>query len=90
MSQSEIEPRKLYIQHVERLFPNHLLIKTIKKCLHGDPKKRPTAKQLLTSLKEVKATTEGGGISKMAAVRQLLVAKDFADIEHQLKVTTPI
>ena len=83
VSQSEIESRKPYIQHVDRLFPNHVLMKMIKGCLSSDPKKRPTARQLLTSLK---AITEGTSISRMAAARQVLIAKDFADFGNQLRV----
>ena len=87
-SQSEIEHRKQYIQDVERLFPgpNHSLTKAIKMCLHSDPKKRPTARQLLTALEETKATTEGG-ITRMNAARQVLTAKDIANLERELKVS---
>ena len=87
-SQSEIKHREQHIQHVERLLPNHSLTKMIKKCLHSDPKKRPTARQLLTTLEETKATTDKS-IAKKNAARQVLAARDFADLEHRLKVINP-
>ena len=86
MSQSEIESRKPYIQHVERLFPNHVLMKTIKKCLNSDPKKRPCARQLFEEMKAI-TEQEGTSISRISAARQVLIAKDFADLENQLKVS---
>ena len=92
MSQYEIEHRKQCVQCVERLLhssSSHSLVRIIKKCLHSDPKKRPVARELLTTLEEMKTKTEGTtAIAKMNATRQVLAAKHFADLEHQLKVIT--
>ena len=87
-SQYEIEHRKQSVQGVEKLLPpSHSLVRIIKKCLHSDPKKRPTARELLTTVEEMKTTEEGTtAIAKMNAARHVLAAKHFADLEHQLKV----
>ena len=87
LSQSEIEHHEHCIELVERLLPNHSLVTIIKNCLHSDPKERPTARQLLTTLEEMKRLAEGTiAIAKMNAARQVLAAKHFADLEYQLKV----
>lgn len=87
-SRYEIEHRKQSVQSMERLLhpSSQSLVRIIKKCLHNDPKKRPVARDLLTTLEEIKATAMEGGVAKMNAVRQVLAAKQFADLEHQLKV----
>ena len=91
-SQSEIEYIEQCTECVERLLPNHPLVKIIKNCLHRDPKERPTARQLLTTLEEMKTSAEGtiALIAKMNTARQVLAAKHIADMEYQLKVITCI
>ena len=88
VGQYEIEHRKHCVECVERMLPpSHSLVRVIKKCLHSDPKKRPTAREILTTMEEVRNTVEGTtAIAKMNAVRQVLAAKQFTDLEHQLKV----
>jgi hypothetical protein len=86
--QYEIEHRKSCVEHVEILLsPSHSLVRIIKKCLHSDSRKRPTAREILTVLEEMRSTEEGAtAITKMNATRQVLAAKQFVDLECQLKV----
>ena len=73
---------------LEKTLPNHALVSTIKECLHNGPECRPSAKHLLTVLEKMKEIAEGchEAIAKTRAMRQVLAAKDFADLEQQLKV----
>ena len=87
--QYEIEHRKHSVEHMETLLsPSHSsLVRIIKKCLHSDSRKRPTAREVLAILEETRSTAEGATtITKMNAARQVLAAKQFADLECQLKV----
>ena len=87
--QYEIEHRKRCVEHMETLLsPSHSsLVRIIKKCLHSNSRKRPTAREVLTILEEMRSTAEGATtISKLNAARQVLAAKQFADLECQLKV----
>lgn len=88
MKGSEVERRKDYIQILEDALPNHALVSTIKECLHNGPECRPSAKKVLTVLENMKESAKGchGAITKTKAMRQVLAAKDFADLEQQLKV----
>jgi hypothetical protein len=57
--QYEIEHRKNCIEHVEILLsPSHSLVRIIKKCLHSDSRKRPTSREILTVLEEMRSTAE--------------------------------
>lgn len=87
--QYEIEHRKHSVEHVETILsPSHSsLVRIIKKCLHSDSRKRPTAREVLAILEETRSAAEGATtIIKMNAARQVLAAKQFADLECQLKV----
>lgn len=86
----EIEHRKHCVELVERLLsPSNSLVRIVKRCLHSDSKKRPTAREILTTMEEMRNAAEGTtAIVKMSAARQVFAAKQCADLEHKLEVTT--
>ena len=82
---SEVEKRFEYFQLLEKELPNHSLVTTIKDCLHNDPKRRPTAVQLLERIIAI-SDRQHGDLARINATRQVLAAKDFAELEQRLKV----
>ena len=98
MARSEVERRGQYFEQLEDLLPGRIrqiLVLLIKKCLHNDPSQRPTAKQLVTSLEEMKGEVEGayGELATVDAVRQVRTVKalkankdEIQQLHEQLEV----
>ena len=75
-----MERRSEYLEQLEDLLPGGircLFIQLIKDCLRDAPSQRPTAEQLVITLEEMKANTEGpyGELAKADAIRQVLTLK---------------
>ena len=80
---SEVDRRGKYFEQLEDL-PlcgrlRRVLVELIQNCLGNDPSQRPSAEQLVTALKEIKANIEGsyGELAKVDAVRQVMTMKAF-------------
>ena len=80
VGRSEVDRRAEYFHQLEDLLPGGircLLVQLIKNCLQNAPSKRPTAEQLIATLKEMKANIEGsyGELARVDAVRQVMTVK---------------
>ena len=81
MGRSEVERRQEYFDQLQQKLQGgqHPFVQFTKDCLHTLPSKRPTAEELVTLLKRMKADIEGpyGELAKFEAVKQVMTTKIF-------------
>lgn len=79
VGRSEVERRQAYFDLLQQNLQGgqHPFVQFIKDCLHTLPSKRPTAEELVTLLKKIKADIEGpyGELAKLDAVKQVTTMK---------------
>ena len=80
LARSEVERRRTYIDQLNYQLPkngHHPFVQLVTRCLQNEPHQRPTAEELVTSLVEMKADTEGpyGEVAKADAVRQVVMMR---------------
>ena len=79
VGRSEVERRQAYFDLLQRNLQGgqHPLVQFIKDYLHTLPSKRPTAEELVTFLKEMRADIEGpyGELAKLDAIKQVTTMK---------------
>ena len=88
LGRSEVERRREYIEALQKEFRDgeqHPLVLMVKQCLENAPSRRPTAKQLVTTLTRVRPDIEGpyGELAKLDAVRQVVTLKTFERRDKQ-------
>ena len=61
IGRSELERRGVYVELLEsQVGTNHpALVELVKQCLHNNPRQRPSAEQLLTTLQGLRGQVEG-------------------------------
>ena len=62
----------------------------VKRCLKNEPSDRPTAEEVITSLKEMKADIEGpcGNVTRIDAVRQVVMMREILGRETEVRRKT--
>ena len=89
---SEVERRREYFEQVEgtMLGGHHPCVVMTKQCLHNSPSRRPTAEQLVATLKGMRADIEGpyGAVARADAVRQVVMMKTLRESEAETREKT--
>ena len=79
VGRSEVERRQEYFDQLQQKLQGgqHPFVQFTKDCLHTSASKRPTAEELVTLLKRMKADIEGpyGELAKLEAVKQVTTTK---------------
>ena len=93
LGRSEEERRQKYFEQLEDNFPRgsrHPFVQLVKRCLKNDPSDRPTADEVLTSLKEMKADIDGacGNVARADAVRQVVMMREILGREREVRRKT--
>ena len=92
VARTEIERRGEYFERLEgsMIGGQHPCVVLTKKCLHNTPSRRPTAEQLLATLKGMRADIEGpyGAIARADVVRQVVMMKTLRGTEKEAREKT--
>ena len=85
IARSEVERRERYFEQLER--EQHRCTQLVKDCLHNSPSRRPTAEQLVATLKGIRADIEGpcGEVARADAVRQVVMMKVFVGAQSAMR-----
>ena len=93
LARSEVERRQHYIEQLSKTLlkgEKHPLIQLIKRCLHNDPRERPTAtsEHLISCLDKIKAVVDGPyeNVDKADAVRKVIMLKALFKRDKQVSV----
>ena len=93
LARSEVDRRQVYTDQLETTLPNgghHPLVQLVKCCLKNTASQRPTAEDVLRSLEEIKATTDGpcGEVARADAVRQVVMMRAILGRETEVRRKT--
>lgn len=90
LARSEVERRGKYIEQLDYQLPKggqHPFVQLMKRCLQNEPSERPTSEQLVLSLSEMKADTEGlcEEVTRAEAVRQVVTVRAILRKEREMR-----
>ena len=90
LGRTEVERRECYIEQLKCTFLRgelHPFVRLVKRCLKNEPHERPTAKELVISLEDMKADIEGpyGNIARIDAVRQVVTMRALGKRETEVR-----
>ena len=93
LARSETERRQIYINQLERKLPeygHHPFVQLVKHCLKNTASQRPTAKDVLRSLEEMKPVIDGpcGEVARADAVRQVVMMRAILGRETEVRRKT--
>ena len=93
LARSEVKRRQIYIDQLERKLPDgrlHPLVQLLICCLKNTASQRPTAEDVLRSLEEMKAVTDGpcGEVARADAVRQVVTMRAILGRETEVRRKT--
>ena len=93
LARSEVDRRRQYIEQLEENLPRgrrHPFVQLVNRCLQNEPSDRPTSEELITSLEEIRATTEGiyGDVARADAVRQVVMMRAILGREAEVREKT--
>ena len=93
LARSEVERRHVYMDQLDRKLPDyghHPFVQLVKHCLKNTASQRPTAEDVLRSLKEMKPVIDGpcGEVARADAVRQVVMMRDILGRETEMRRKT--